>query len=384
MTCSSTQPPTVAQDTSRPPVLYMALELSKETCLALSGTGRVGHPIRRVKVSMTSQAIFGEIERARRRFGLPEAVEVVAVYEAGFCGWWLYRELTSRGVRCVVTKPCTVRKKRGKRSPKTDRLDAEALLKALIRYHRDGEDDLRPVEVPGIESEDLQRVNREREVLLEERGQHDNRVRSVLQLHGILVIARGLELEDLSELRCADGGALPPRTKASLERELVRRNLVVQQLRELEEERREVLRAEETECARQCKALMKLKGIGEVVSWVLSSEIYSWRTLKNRRQVGHVTGLVGTPHQSGVLDRDLGIRKTGRSQVRRILVEAAWLWLRWQPESELSKWFHRRFGEGKRSRRVGIVAVARKLAILLWRYLRTGVIPEGAVLKTAC
>jgi transposase len=360
----------------------MSLELSKEKCLAASGIGRAGHPIRHVTVPLSAAHVLGEIARARHRFGLPEEVPVVTVYEAGFSGFWLYRELTKAGVHCIVTKSSTLQRKRKGRTPKTDRIDAEALQKALIKYHRDGEDELRPVEVPGAEAEDLRQIHREREVLMKERNQHNNRIGSLLRLHGIHDCEAGaLGEEELEQLRAANGEVLPTHTRGMLRREIVRRNLVLSQLQDLEEVRGAMLREGKTVCAQQCRQLMQLKGIGEIVALTLSAEVFSWRKLKNRRQVGHAMGLVGTPHQSGKQDRDQGISKSGNAQVRRMMVEAAWLWLRWQPGSALSQWFLKRFGVGKRARRIGIVALARRLGIALWRYLKTGVIPEGALLK---
>lgn len=358
----------------------MALELSKRKWVVTSslGTG----PIRQVCLEGGLPSLLAEVDRARRRFHLPPGVSVVTCYEAGFSGFWLHRQLGEAGILNFVTKSTTVGRHRRGRSPKTDRLDAKALLKALIRFQRDREDDLQPIVVPGEEVEDRRRVHRERERLVKERNQHNSRMRALLGLLGIEGgNAARLTREVVRELRAANGKEIAEHGRRELEREIERRDLVEAQLSAVEGERDEILGKCGDRCAEVARQLKLLRGIGPNGSWTLSHELFGWREFGNRRELGSSVGLVGTPHQSGGLERDQGISKAGSGRLRKLLVQLAWLWLKWQPDSALSRWYQRRFGLGRRPRRIGIVALARKLLVALWKYVRWGEIPEGAVLS---
>jgi transposase len=262
---------------------------------------------------------------------------------------------------------------------KTDRLDGERLLAKLIRHHAGERGGWNLVRVPSVEEEDARRLHRELERLKRERLAHRVRIQSLLVTQGLKIrIKRGLGLR-LDGLTLWDGRALPQELKAELERERERLALVERQIERLEAARRERLSAPRTEAEHRIVQLMRLGAIGPASAWLLVMEFFGWRAFRNRRELAALAGLVGTPYNSGESERDQGISKAGNRRVRAMIVEIAWLWLRFQPKSALSQWYRSRFvGGGLRMRRVGIVALARRLLIALWRYLEQGVIPEGA------
>jgi len=274
---------------------------------------------------------------------------------------------------------------RRKRKVKTDRIDAHALLRLLMRYHSGEKQALHPVRVPSVAEEDERRLNRERDRLLKERGSHSARIKSLLITHGICL----KKLSDLPRLLPIAKAAvidydLPADLKAELAREYGRYELVDQQIKHLEHRQKARASSEDSPVIRTVNRLCGLKGVGWQSSWALSTEFFSWRAFKNGKQVGACAGLTPTPYASGDSTREQGISKAGNKRVRKLMVELSWLWLRYQPASHLSQWFEKRFGSGgKRMRRIGIVALARKLLVALWRYLEQGVVPEGAVLKAA-
>ena len=214
-----------------------------------------------------------------------------------------------------------------------------------------------------------------------ERTRHRNRMRSLLATMGIRAEMDQKLGERLSGLRCFDGSPLPSGLRARLEREWARLKLVQEQIAILREERRREVRASADPVLEPVRELAKLVGIGEEGSWRLGRELFSWRRFENRRQLAALAGLAPTPFRSGTIDQDLGVPPVGSRWIRPLMIELSWRWLQYQPESELSRWYQRRFGSGRRSRKVGIVALARKLLIALWRFLETGQPPEGARLK---
>jgi transposase len=256
------------------------------------------------------------------------------------------------------------------------------MLRLLQRYWQGERGMLSVVRVPTVEAEDNRRLHRERERLLTERGAHSARIKSLLVAHGIRLRLNGDFLVQLEAARGGLGYALGPDLKAELIREYARYRLVDEQIRGLEQEQKARAEAGVDEAMAQVKGLMQLKGVGWQSSWLLVMEFFAWRAFQNQRQVGACAGLTPTPYSSGDSEREQGISKAGNRRVRTLMIELSWLWLRYQPGSALSRWFQRRFaGGGKRMRRIGIVALARKLLIALWRYVTDGVIPEGAVLK---
>ena len=306
-------------------------------------------------------------------------------YEAGRDGFWLHRALEAAGVGNTVFDAASILVDRRARRAKTDRLDALLLLEALEELSRGRPGRGRPVRVPSLAAEDARRRHRERERLVRERTQHLARLRGLVWLHGVRAIdlrPRGRE-ERLAAL------GLPPRLGAEVLRTHRRLALVEAMVAEVEEEARAELDAAADAAGRAAPAgevdamrrLMRLKGVGPVSARVLVHEAF-WRDFGDRRQVASYFGLAPTPYASGGLRRELGISKAGNPRARTAAIELAWMWLHWQPQSALARWFAERTrGAGSRVRRVAIVAVARRLMIALWRYLAAGVVPEGAVAR---
>jgi transposase len=312
-------------------------------------------------------------------------VEVMSCYEAGYDGFWLHRQLEEHGVRNYVIDPASLQVDRRMRRVKTDRIDTERLLRSLMAYLRGEPKVWSVVRVPSVVEEDARRLHRERDRLVSERVQHVNRIKGLCALQGIYDYhpLRPQAMVRLEQLRTAQGGALPPRLKSEIKRELHRLKLVVEMIGILEAERDAIVEdATSTHLnAEKIRALHKLKAIGPEFAAVLVAEIFH-RDFNNRRQLASYVGYAPSPFQSGNVAHDQGISKAGNRKGRTTGIELAWLWLRYQPDSELSVWFRARVGTVKgRIRRIAIVALARKLLVALWRYLETGLVPRGAVFK---
>jgi transposase len=285
-----------------------------------------------------------------------------------------------------VIDPASLQVDRRARRAKTDRIDAERLLRSLMAYLRGEPKVWSVVRVPSVAEEDDRRLHRERDRRIVERIQHVNRIKGLCALHGIYDYEplRPNRMARLGQLRTVDGQELPPRIKAEIRRELERLELVLRMIKTLEAERDAIaLQGRKKHGnARKIQDLVKLKAIGPEFATVLSGEVF-YRSFDNRRQLGSFAGLTPSPFQSGSRDRDQGISKAGNSKARRTMIELAWLWLRYQPDSALTIWFRERVGAVKgRIRRITIVAMARKLLIALWRYLEDGLVPVGAALKS--
>lgn len=272
---------------------------------------------------------------------------------------------------------------RKSRRAKTDRLDAEKLLKKLILFIR-GDEKLSVARVPSEQAEDQRRIHREREALKKERTRHGNRLKSLLNLHGIKYKGKGRKSWDtyLEGVRDWKNELLPPLQKEELCRIVDRLELTEKQLKELEKKMQDQLDTSQEPVFQRMRQLKNLKGLGEIGAWTLIMEWFGWRKFKNRREVGAAAGLVGSPHDSGDSRREQGITKSGNSRIRALMLQLAWGWLRYQPNSQLSQWYKERFDSGNRSRKIGIVALARKLLIALWRYIALGVVPQDAQLKS--
>lgn len=369
------------EDSEFVPVVYLAFELAEKNWKLAFTTG-LGQKARQRSVAAGDlEAVEREIARAKRRFGLAEQTRVVSCYEAGMEGFWLHRVLEQHGIENVVVDSSSIDVKRGRRTAKSDRLDGAALVMKLVRFVEGDRRVWSVVRVPPPEAEDLRHNDRELTRLSDERTAASNGIRGSLKTQGI----RLQRLRDLpgqlSTLRGADGAELGPELKARLLRLWERLQLIEKQIVEVKRRRSELME-QNTEVARKARQLLVLRGVGPNTSWELATEIFGWRTFQNRRQVGALVGLVGVPYQSGETHREQGISKAGRTRLRASLIELAWLWLRYQPQSELARWFERKYGGGsKRLRRIGIVGVARRLLIDLWRFCQSGVIPEGVVLK---
>lgn len=236
--------------------------------------------------------------------------------------------------------------------------------------------------MPSVKDEDDRQLHRELQTLKGEQTRHTNRIRSMLICQGVKIPAKRGFVELLRSCQVWDGSQLPKHLVCRLEREYRRLEMVREQILVLERERRKALREARDEKVEKVRQLMRLRGIAYNSSWVFVMEFFGWRQFKNRRQVGSLAGLTPTPNDSGEMDRELGIDKAGHPRIRTMAIEIAWCWLRFQPQSELSLWFQRRFGNGgKRARRIGIVALARRLLVALWRFVDQGVVPAGAVLR---
>lgn len=323
-------------------------------------------------------ALLAAVSEVKRRHGLSADGRCVVGYEAGQEGFWLVRALWAAGVEAVVIDPVSLQVDRRGKHAKTDRLDAEALADGLLRWSEGCPRSLRTVRVPSRSQEDAREWQRERDRLMCERRRGQDRISKKLRSHGLWSLPRDWrDALRSGALRDFSGAPLGAQLQSALVIELERLELVERTLKSLEE----TVKTLDGETQQRIEQLLRLRGIGRTGARALILQLY-WRDFENRRQVGSCVGLVGVPYASGGAYADQGISKAGDPKLRALLVELAWLWLRYQPESALSRWFvSRTQGAGSRGRRVMIVAVARRLAVDLWRYLKHGVIPAGAQLK---
>jgi transposase len=362
--------------------LYLAFELgNKEWKLGFT-IGQGQSPRRRRIEAGDLAALRWEIGQAKKRFGLPEATPVLSCYEAGRDGFWLHRYLTASGIENLVVDSASIEVNRRAKRAKTDRLDVRKLLSMLIRYHSGEKKVWSVVHVPSVEAEDKRHLHRELGTLKVDRTRHTNRIKGLLAGQGVRLPVQGDFLERLERVRLWDGSPLPPGLQSRLRREYVCWQFVDGHIQELEAERAEMLRTSSDPSVAQVRQLLRLRALGENSAWLFVMEFFGWREFRNRREVGSLAGLTPTPYQSGDEMQEQGISKAGNRPIRAMVIEIAWAWLRYQPQSELSLWFLRRFAHGsKRVRKIGIVALARKLLIAFWRYLAFGEIPAGAQLK---
>jgi transposase len=328
--------------------------------------------------------VLDEIVQAKHRLGLPETAPVVSCYEAGREGFWLHRLLLAQGITNHVVDSSAIEVSRRQRRAKSDGLDVRKLLSMLMRYEQGERKVWHVIKVPSMEAEDQRHLHRDLETLKQERASTTTRIKGLLSSYGIRVTSMTKLPEQLDALRLWDGSPIPPGLRRRVLRVYAHHTFLSEQIAEVEAQRRAQLQTSSDASIDKVRQLMQLKGIGINGSWLLVMEFFGWRELKHRREVGGLAGLTPTPYQSGESAREQGITKSGNRHVRWMTTELAWSWLRYQPDSALSVWFRERFGGGgKRLRRIGIVAVARKLLIALWRFLEKGVLPEGAVLKEA-
>lgn len=375
-TVQSTLPKPIAE------VLYLAFELSQKQW-KLGFTIGIGQPPRIRNIAARDlNALQWEIRQARQRFHLPENTSVVSCYEAGRDGFWLHRYLRHQGIANWIVDLASIEINRRMKRAKTDCLDVSKLLTMLMRYHLGERKVWRTVTVPDEECEDRRHFHRELADLKVERTRHINRIKGLLTGQGVCTPIQPDFLDFLSTVRLWNGNSLPKELRSRLEHEYQRIQLVNQQIDELEAYRRETLRTSQQPHIQQVRQLMRLQGVGINSAWLFVMEFFSWRAFHNRREIGALAGLTSTPYQSGETNQEQGISKAGNRHIRAMIIEIAWGWLRFQPDSQLSRWYQQRFGQGSsRLRRIGIVALARKLLIELWRYLETGIPPDGAVLQ---
>jgi transposase len=332
--------------------------------------------------ALTARLSSARVKAAR--CGKP--IRIVSCYEAGLDGHWLHRWLTAQGVNNHEIDPSSIEVSRRARRAKTDRLDLEKLMRAFLAHLRGEPRACSVVHVPMVEDEDRKRRSRERERLLKERTGHSNRIKGLLHGQGVrdaMPLKPGF-IAGVESLRTGDGRPLPPQLRQEIVREHERLCLVNKQLAELEAESKAALRAAAPGSVEaRILNLIDLKGIGAVGAQKLVNEAF-YRSFDNRRQVGSYFGLAGTPYDSGERRREQGISKAGNRRARELAIELAWLWTIHQPDSALTRWFRERVRDLKgRIRRIAIVALARKLMVALWRYLTTGMVPAGAVLRAS-
>lgn len=361
-------------------VLYMVLELSnKQWKVGFSNEQKM----RQITLDAGDlETLEEQILAAKEKLMLDVSCPVKSCYEAGRDGFWIHRYLVGHGIENMVIDSASIEVNRRQRRAKTDRVDAQSLMRLLMRYCGGEKKVMSVVRVPSIEDEDRRRLHRERGRLIKERGGHSARIKSLLIAHGIRIDMNRFFLPRLKEAKSACGYKVGEELKSEIEREYLRYQLVDEQIKRLESLQKQRAEQEHSKAMQQVNQLMQLKGIGWQSSWILIMEFFAWRCFHNRRELGACAGLAPTPYNSGESEREQGISKAGNKQVRSLMVELSWLWLRYQPESQLTQWYQERYAKGgKRMRRIGIVAMARKLLIALWRYLEDGVIPEGAVFK---
>jgi transposase len=362
--------------------LYVAMELSNKKWKLMFGDG--SRQRERNLTARAEEALVREVALAEEKLGLSPEAPVVFCYEAGRDGFWIDRMLKKHGFKNYVMDPASIEVPRRSRKRKTDRLDAKKLLRLLLRMELGGESDaFSSVCIPGEEQEAAMRTHRERERMVKERTGHRSRMKSLLVLHGIEV--KNPATVPIDALRTWEGKPLAEPWKQELKREQQRLRLVEEQIKELEKQQAEMLAKAQTPAQLKAVKLQQLKAVGVHSSWTLGHECFGWRTFGNRKKVGAFAGLTGTPSDSGETLREQGISKAGSGRVRTTMIELAWSWVRWQPGSALTRWFEDRYVRGgtKRSKRKGIVALARKLLIALWKYVEQDIVPEGAVLRKA-
>ena len=363
--------------------LFVSFELSDRQWKLTCTTGLGDARYRRTVAAWAFDQVLQAIAAAKRRFHVAADAPMHSCYEAGRDGFALHRFLVAHGVENCVIDPASLRVDRRKRRVKTDRVDGNGLLVALLHGVAGDRDALRVVRVPSRADEAARAISRELAALRRECTRYTNQIQAVLQTQGLQLSLRRDFLTQLPRARDWAGEPVADCVQARLERIWRRRALVLEQLHALERTTQAAIADDTLPGAAQVRQLQTLRGIGLRGSLPLVQEVFGWRDVRNRRQVGGYLGLGGTPFQSGDHAHDQGIGKNGNRHARRVLIPLAWGWLRFQPKSALTRWFEARFARGgPAQRRRGIVALARRLAVALWRYLNDSTLPEGAVLKT--
>jgi transposase len=366
--------------------LYIALDMGRDAWHLAASDGTKTR--REVKIDRTDlQAgkaeLLAEVGRARARFALPDDAPVHVVYEAGRDGFWLARWLQDQGFTCIVIDPASILVDRKAKHRKNDAIDARALLDLLVR-HVTGDRELQPVAVPPIEAEDARGLGRLLNTLGRNRRSLAARVQSLLWSRGIDTRYHTALPDQFDTMRTGDGRAIDPVLRLELDVLCNQIAYLDRDICRLEDERARQVQKPATPTQQQAHDLERLVGIGPIGAWTLAHELFGWREFANGKKLAAFVGLSPMPFASGTMQRDQGISKAGPGPLRALLVQLGWAWLRYQPDSDLAVWFRTRFGEtAKRSKRVGIIAVARKLLLALWRYVTQGVVPAGARIKPA-
>jgi len=365
--------------------IFVSIELSQKTWLVTLHSPDRDRLSRHKLEGGDHVGLLGLLESigTRAALKLGTVPKVVSCHEAGYDGFWLHRLLTAAGITNLVFDPASIAVEQRSRRAKTDRIDGELMLRTLMAHLRGEPRVVRIVRVPSVEQEDARRASRERDRLIKEQTAHTNRIKALLRLQGMAVgyPRRGNWLHWLALQRDWQGQPLSPHVLAEVTREHARLMLVREQLAALEQAQATQATLVPAAMAERRDLLQRLKALGPAFAATLTNEVF-YKDFRNRRQVGAYCGLTPSPWRSGGIDREQGISKAGNPRARLKAIELAWLWLRHQPESELSRWFRTRTASaGKRAKRIAIVALARKLIVALWRYLTTGLIPAGAIMK---
>lgn len=364
------------------PTLYIALELSCDKWLLACATQAAEKPRLRPVPARNLAALQEEIAKAKKRFQLPDDARVCTVYEAGRDGFWLHRALTHLGIVNVVVDPGAIEVKRGRKHVKSDPVDAAKLVNLLCRYHGGERKVWSVVNVPSVADEERRQLHRGLKDLQGQQTECSNRIKGLLASQGLEAKVDADFAQTLEGLRDWANQSVGPELKRRLLQEYAVWQTLHRQVRDACNEQERQVREGQGSHLEQVRRLMGLKAVGPRSAWILVCELFAWRQIKNGKQLGALVGLTPTPYDSGQSEREQGISKAGNKHVRALMVELAWMWLRWQPTSALSAWYERRFGSGnKRARKVGIVALARKLLIALWRCVEYGELPGGAVEK---
>jgi transposase len=366
--------------------IFVSMELSKSTWLITSLSPGAGermskHVVRAGDVAGLMDRFAQLRAKAQARTG--QEFGLIVIQEAGLDGFWIHRVLENEGVESHVVDPASIATSRRRRRAKTDKIDGEALVRALLAYKRGEPRVCAMVRPPSAEEEDRRRICRERQVLITERTQHINRIKGLLFTQGVTGYEplRRDRRKRLEDLRTGDGRVLAAHVRSQIDRELDRLELIIDQIKTVEDERAALLAAQAADTP--AAMLLNLKGIGPEFATILYSEGL-FRHFENRRQLAAYAGLAPTPWQSGSIRHEQGVSKAGNARLRTTMVELSWLWVRYQPGSALARWFQARVQHnGGRLKKPTIVALARKLLVALWKYATAGVVIEGAVMKSA-
>jgi transposase len=363
--------------------LVVAVEISQSSWVIAAHVPGLGHVKVRRRIAARGEALLLAVEQLKRR-AVPASDHVIVTYEAGYTGFWLARLLHRHAMDVYVIQPVSVPVDRRRRRAKTDAIDADLLLRTCLAFLRSEPRVCSMVPIPDQDDEDARHLVREREDLIAERIRLTNRIGAILATLGVegfdpLRRDRRVRIE---EVRTALGELIPENARARILRLIERLELVLDQIRAVESQRDALAVASEGTPETMTKRLIGLRGVGIQTATILVREGFV-RHFRSAKALGSYAGLVGTPFASGGFSHELGITKSGNRRLRTAVVELAWLWLRYQPGSALSRWFAERLGQaGGRMRKVLIVALARKLLVALWRLATQGLVPEGSALKS--
>lgn len=369
------------QSTKTVRTLYVAFELGWTKWKLAFGTEAADNPRIRNVNGRDCNAVLREIAAAKAKFRLPPDAPVVCCYEAGRDGHWLHRYLSNQpGFTCHEVDSSSIEVNRRQRRAKSDALDAGKLLSMLIRYENGEKKVWRVVRVPSETAEAQRHLHRELEDWQDQRRQHSNRIKGLLATEGHDGHVNEDFPKQLETLRNGAGASVSVELQARLLRQHEGWQFANLKVKELEKQRAQTIHTGSDPSQEIVRRLLGLKGIGAASAWLFTMEVFGWRKIANRREMGSLAGLTPTPYASGSSSREQGISKAGNRRLRAMALEIAWCWVRYQPNSELTQWFKKRFGVGLRLRKIGIVAVARKLLVALWKYVEHGEVPKGAEL----